>query len=48
MNDSGGRVSDFYSHIPIGRFDDSLEPKLEFGRRSALKVPRVDFEAVLR
>ena len=48
MNASGRHVSDFDSRTPIGRFDDSFEPKLVCGRRSALKVPRVDVEAVSR
>ena len=48
MNASGRHVSDFDSHKPTDRFDDSLEPKLESGRHSALKVPRLDFEVVPR
>ena len=48
MNASGRPVFDFDFRTPTGRFDDSLEPKLESGRRSALKVPRVDFEVVSR
>ena len=39
----------FSTWTPVHRrFDDSLEPKLESGRRSALKVRRVDFEVVPR
>ena len=48
MNASGRPVFDFDFRTPTSRFDDSLEPKLESGRRSALKVPRVDVEAVPR